>query len=77
VSGSEDVGVLATAAKVPLVYWLLGGADPELFADYATTGRMPENIPSNHSPYFAPLIQPTLDVGIDALVTAARAWLAN
>lgn len=77
VSGSEDVGVLATAAKVPLVYWLLGGAAPELFADYATTGRMPENIPSNHSPYFAPLIRPTLDVGIDALVTAARAWLAN
>ena len=28
-SGSEDVGNLATAAGAPLVYWMLGGADPE------------------------------------------------
>ncbi|MDQ0093393.1 amidohydrolase [Paeniglutamicibacter psychrophenolicus] len=77
VAGSEDVGVLATAAGVPLVYWLLGGADPSLFTDFAATGRMPENIPSNHSPHFAPRIQPTLRVGVDALVAAARAWLAE
>ncbi|MFL4472460.1 amidohydrolase [Paeniglutamicibacter sp. MACA_103] len=75
VAGSEDVGVLATAAGAPLVYWLLGGADPGLFKDFATTGRMPEDIPSNHSPHFAPLIQPTLGVGVEALVTAARVWL--
>ncbi len=25
ISGSEDVGVLATAAGVPLIYWMLGG----------------------------------------------------
>lgn len=77
VAGSEDVGVLATAAGVPLVYWFLGGADPALFKDFAATGRMPENIPSNHSPHFAPWIQPTLGVGVDALVVAARAWLAS
>lgn len=76
-SGSEDVGVLATAAGVPLVYWLLGGADPDLFKDFAATGRIPEGIPSNHSPHFAPLIQPTLGVGIEALVTAARVWLVR
>lgn len=28
VSGSEDVGVLARAAGVPLVYWLLGAWTP-------------------------------------------------
>ncbi|GAA1956737.1 amidohydrolase [Agromyces allii] len=75
VSGSEDVGVLATAAGVPLVYWFLGGADPSLFGDALATGRMPEDIPSNHSPHFAPLIEPTLEVGVSTLVAAAREWL--
>ncbi|WP_139415543.1 amidohydrolase [Agromyces laixinhei] len=75
ISGSEDVGVLATAAGVPLVYWFLGGSDPSLFGDALTTGRMPEDLPSNHSPFFAPLIEPTLDVGVAALVAAAREWL--
>jgi hippurate hydrolase len=28
VTGSEDVGLLASAAGAPCVYWLLGGADP-------------------------------------------------
>jgi hippurate hydrolase len=32
-------------------------------------------IPSNHSSRFAPVIEPTLTVGVAALVTAARAWL--
>lgn len=77
VSGSEDVGVFATAAGVPLVYWLLGGADPSLFGDALQTGRMPEDVPSNHSPHFAPLIEPTLSVGVAALVAAAREWLAT
>jgi amidohydrolase len=77
VSGSEDVGVLATAAGVPLVYWFLGGSDPSLFGDALATGRMPDDVPSNHSPYFAPLIEPTLDVGVTALVAAAREWLGE
>jgi amidohydrolase len=76
VSGSEDVGVLATAAEAPLVYWFLGGSDPALFGDALKTGRMPEDIPSNHSPHFAPLIEPTLEVGTAALVGAAREWLS-
>ncbi|WP_017200727.1 amidohydrolase [Arthrobacter sp. M2012083] len=76
VSGSEDVGALAKAAGAPLVFWFLGGAEPSLFKEWATTGRLPEDIPSNHSPYFAPVIQPTLARGTEALVTAAREYLA-
>ncbi len=75
VAGSEDVGVLATAAGAPLVYWFLGGFNPSLFADLRETGRMPEDVPSNHSPHFAPLIEPTLSTGVRALVAAAREWL--
>lgn len=75
ISGSEDVGILASAAGVPLVYWFLGGSDPSLFGDALSTGRMPDDIPSNHSPHFAPLIEPTLETGVVALVAAAREWL--
>ncbi|UXM92670.1 amidohydrolase [Paenarthrobacter sp. JL.01a] len=77
VSGSEDVGALAKGADAPLVFWFLGGADPALFREWATTGRLPEDIPSNHSPYFAPLIQPTLAKGTEALVTAALEYLGT
>ncbi|MFF1632797.1 amidohydrolase [Leifsonia sp. NPDC058248] len=77
VSGSEDVGLLATAAGVPLVYWILGGAHPESYLAAASAGTLDRDVPSNHSPHFAPEIQPTLDRGVDALVTAAREWLGS
>jgi hippurate hydrolase len=78
VTGSEDVGMLATAADVPCVYWLLGGADPAAFAgaaDVQAVSRVVASLPSNHSPLFAPLVQPTVTTGVSALVAAARAWL--
>ncbi|MCL2555092.1 MAG: peptidase, partial [Actinomycetia bacterium] len=34
------------------------------------------DIPVNHSPTFAPVLQPTLDTGITALTVAALTWLA-
>jgi hippurate hydrolase len=76
VTGSEDVGALATAAGVPIVYWLLGGMDPKLFTHALANGTTDADIPSNHSPHFAPLIHPTLETGVQALVVAAREWLA-
>lgn len=75
VTGSEDVGNLATAADAPLVYWLLGGGDPATVFAAMAAGTTDTALPSNHSPHFAPVIQPTLSSGIDALVTAARVWL--
>lgn len=32
-------------------------------------------VPSNHSPHYAPVIEPTLTNGVVALVTAVRTWL--
>jgi len=78
VAGSEDVGVLATAAGAPCVYWMLGGADPALFAGLTTAEQLVEivgSLPSNHSPLYAPVIEPTLTIGIASLVGAAREWL--
>jgi len=78
VTGSEDVGLLASAAGAPCVYWLLGGANPASF-DGATTieevAARVRDLPSNHSPMFAPVIEPTLSTGIGALTAAARTWL--
>jgi hippurate hydrolase len=78
VTGSEDVGLLATAAGAPCVYWLLGGADPAAFAGASSLQdvvAVVRDLPSNHAPDFAPVIQPTLRTGVAALVAAARTWL--
>jgi amidohydrolase len=76
VSGSEDVGVLATAAGVPIVYWLLGGWDPAAYDEAFRAGTTDRDIPSNHSPRFAPVPHPTLETGVEALVVAALDRLA-
>ena len=80
VTGSEDVGVLAAAAGAPLVFWLLGGADPAAFAGASTPEelmRAVAGLPSNHSPHYAPVEHPTLDLGVAALTAAATAWLVG
>jgi amidohydrolase len=79
VTGSEDVGVLATAAGVPCVYWFLGGADPALFAGVTSVEEargIVDSLPSNHSPLFAPVVEPTIRTGVAALAAAARTWLS-
>lgn len=79
VTGSEDVGLLAIAAGAPCAYWLLGGADPSHFTAATTVEELAKivaGLPSNHSPFYAPAIDPTLQIGADALHAAARAWLA-
>jgi amidohydrolase len=78
VTGSEDVGLFATAAGVPLVYWILGGADPTAFEGANSRDELLARVaaqPSNHSPFYAPVVEPTLSTGVAALVGAARRWL--
>lgn len=74
-TASEDVGVFAAAADAPICYWILGGADPDIFARAEADGTAPD-LPPNHSPFYAPVIEPTITTGVAALVTAAREWLA-
>ncbi|RJQ66941.1 amidohydrolase [Pseudonocardiaceae bacterium YIM PH 21723] len=76
-TGSEDFGRLGAAIGVPSVYWAFGGCEPTEFWKAVGAGRMNEDIPSNHSPHFAPAVQPTLDVGVRALVAAALAWVGT
>jgi amidohydrolase len=77
--GSEDFPILATEAPnksggkgVPYCYWTFGGVDPEKWKDSVENGT---DIPINHSAYFAPVIQPTMATGVDAMVVAALTFL--
>lgn len=72
---SEDFGCFGTAWQVPSVFWFVGGTDPETYAKAKAAGTLNE-LPVNHSPQFAPVIHPTLETGVEALVVAALAWLA-
>jgi metal-dependent amidase/aminoacylase/carboxypeptidase family protein len=72
---SEDFGSFGTEWHVPSVFWFMGGTDPDTYAKAKEAGRI-NDLPVNHSPKFAPLIHPTLETGIEALIVGAHAWLA-
>jgi hippurate hydrolase len=74
---SEDFREIPNGLGAPYSYWGVGGVDPAVFQMAAELGRIDQDIPVNHSASFAPVIQPTLDTGTQALVVAALAWLAG
>ena len=65
-TGAEDFSFFQKV--VPGVFYFVGVTplDVDLAEAY-----------SNHSPKFAPVIQPTLTTGTTAIVVAALAWLAQ
>jgi len=65
-SACEDFSTLGAPYNVPYAYWNFGGTSPD--AD--------EPVAINHSPYFAPVIYPTLQVGTDAMALAVLAFVA-
>ncbi|MGA7079695.1 MAG: amidohydrolase [Terriglobales bacterium] len=65
---SEDYAYFVEQG-VPSLYMNLGGADPQKFAESKNGGAM---LPSNHSPYFAPDVDPALHTGIEAEVAVLR-----
>lgn len=73
-SASEDYSLLATAVGAPYVMWMYGGIDEKTWDEALANGTLNE-LPSNHSPFFAPAIQPTLKTGVDALALAALTFL--
>jgi metal-dependent amidase/aminoacylase/carboxypeptidase family protein len=76
-TASEDFSDIPNDLGVPYTYWGIGGTDPATFRAAERAGRIAQDIPVNHSAGFAPVIQPTLDTGTQALVVAALAWLAG
>ena len=77
VPASEDFGSFGTEWHAPSVFWYIGGTDPDTYDKARRAGRVSQDIPTNHSPNFAPVIHPTLETGVEAMVVAARAWLSS
>jgi metal-dependent amidase/aminoacylase/carboxypeptidase family protein len=74
-TASEDFGSFGAEWGAPSVFWFVGGTDSDIYAKAQKEGRIGE-IPTNHNPRFAPVIHPTLETGVKALVVAAQAWLS-
>lgn len=68
IAPSEDYSIFIKAG-IPSLYFSLGGADPQKFAE---TKGMEGKLPSNHSPFFAPDVDPALRAGIKAEVAVLR-----
>ena len=75
-SASEDFGSFGAEWGAPSVFWFVGGTDPDTYAKAKSEGKLGE-LPTNHNPRFAPVIHPTLETGVQALIAAASAWLAS
>ncbi|MBT2414551.1 amidohydrolase [Streptomyces sp. ISL-12] len=76
-TASEDLSEIPAAFGVPYTYWGIGGIAPQAYARAERRGTLRQDVPSNHSPRFAPVPQPTLDTGVRALTVGALAWLAG
>ena len=68
IATSEDFSYYVEQG-IPGFYFSLGGANPEKFAEAKAAGTM---LPSNHSPFFAPDVDPSLHTGIAAEVAVLR-----
>ncbi|MFK0159617.1 amidohydrolase [Streptomyces sp. NPDC090499] len=75
-TAGEDIGVLGEAAGAPTVFWFWGGLDADTVTAAFSEGRF-DQLPTNHSPHFAPVLDPTLRTGIETLVVAALNWLGG
>jgi len=73
---SEDFGSFGAEWHVPSVFWFVGGVDRDVYAKAKKDGTIGK-LPTNHSPYFAPVIHPTVEAGVETLVVAALAWLGK
>ncbi len=73
-TASEDFGLFGTAWNTPSVFWMIGGIDPETYATAQKAGKL-DTLPANHAPNFAPVLDPTLRTGVEAMLAAAGAWI--
>ncbi|KAI4157224.1 MAG: hypothetical protein L6R39_000729 [Caloplaca ligustica] len=76
-TASEDYSILGSSRGKPCCFWFFGGVDENAWDEAKKQGRLHEDVPVNHSPFFAPVIQPTLKTGVDALCLAALTFLNN
>lgn len=76
-TASEDFSRIPDAFGVPYAYWFLGGCDPDSYRAAEARGTVAQDIPANHSPAYAPVLDPTLSTGVQSHVAAALACLGR
>jgi amidohydrolase len=76
-TASEDFSDIPITLGTPYTYWGIGCIDGDTYRKASDAGRVAQDIPVNHSPNFAPVIQPTCDTGTQALVVATLDWLGG
>ena len=74
-AASEDFGSFGAEWHAPSVFWFVGGTDADAYSKAKAANRLNE-IPTNHNPRFLPVMHPTLESGVEALVVASQAWLS-
>ena len=74
-SASEDFGSFGAEWHAPSVFWFVGGTDADAYSKAKAANRLNE-IPTNHNPRFLPVMHPTLESGVEALVVASQAWFS-
>jgi len=74
-TASEDFSRLPDAFGIPYTYWTVGSVPPDAYRRAVANGTVAQDIPANHSPFFAPAIDPTLGVATQAQAVAALAFL--
>ena len=66
--------MFGAAWDVPTVFWVIGGIDPVIYANAQKAGKL-DDPPANDAPDFAPVLHPTLETGVEAMLAAAGAWI--
>ncbi|GAB4342728.1 MAG: M20 family metallopeptidase [Flammeovirgaceae bacterium] len=75
VMGGEDFGRFGrTEEKVPIMIYWLGTVNPKTFEESLQQNK---GLPSLHSPFFAPLPEPTLKTGVLTMSSAVLDLLIN
>ncbi|KJK65805.1 M20 Peptidase Aminoacylase 1 subfamily protein [Aspergillus parasiticus SU-1] len=74
---ADDLVLLALppgGMPIPYVYWNIGVTDPETWERVSREGEL-RDLPPTHSAIYAPAIEPTLRIVIEALALAALTFL--
>jgi amidohydrolase len=73
--GGEDFSEFGRVdPKIPICMFVVGGVAPAVFSECERTGT---SLPSLHSPFWAPVPEPTIKTGATAMVAAVLTLMAS
>ncbi|KAF2107223.1 hypothetical protein BDV96DRAFT_589934 [Lophiotrema nucula] len=78
-TASEDFTNFATHINVPSIFWNFGGVNEEIWEKYEQDRKEGKKVrlPGAHQADYAPVLQPTLKTGIEAMSLAALTFMGK